>query len=71
MNSSSSPLKEKRPGRRPMAGVDVDNLVSLYVDQKMTLRQVAKKVGLSHVTVARRVTEKTGQLRSWRMPGEL
>jgi DNA-binding Lrp family transcriptional regulator len=50
--------------------VDVDRMVALYTDGRMTLRQVAKEVGVSHVTVARRITEKTGQLRSWRLPGE-
>ncbi len=56
--------------RRPRAEVDVDRIVALYTAGRMTLRQVAKVVGVSHVTVARRITEKTGQLRAWRLPGE-
>jgi len=56
--------------RRPRAEVDVDRIVALYTDGRMTLRQVARVVGVSHVTVARRINEKTGQLRGWRLPGE-
>jgi hypothetical protein len=61
----------KKPGRRrPRVSVDADRIVELYVDNKMTLREIAKEVGVSHVTVARIITEITGQLRAWRMPGE-
>ena len=56
--------------RRPRAEVDVDRMVALYTEGRMTLRQVASEVGVSHVTVARRINEKTGQLRAWRLPGE-
>jgi len=60
----------KSSGRGRRADVDVDKIVALYTDGRMTLRQVAKVVGVSHVTVARRLYEKTGQLRTWRLPGE-
>jgi len=56
--------------RRPRAAVDTDRIIFLYTAGRMSLRQVAKEVGVSHVTVARRIVEKTGQLRAWRLPGE-
>lgn len=59
----------KRTGR-PRADVDVDRVLKLYLERKMTLRSIAKIVGVSHPTVARRILEELGQLRTWRMPGE-
>lgn len=55
---------------RPRVEVDIDKILTLYIDKKMSVRKVAKVVGVSHVTVARRIVEKKGQLRTWRMPGE-
>ena len=55
---------------RPRVDLDINKALRLYVDEKKSLRQVAAETGVSHVTIARRVSEKTGQLRSWRMPGE-
>lgn len=55
---------------RPRVDLDVGKMLRLYVDEKKSVRQVAAEMGVSHVTVARRIAEKTGQLRSWRMPGE-
>jgi len=55
---------------RPRTEVDIDKILTLYIDRKMSVREVAKVIGVSHVTVARRIAEKKGQLRSWRMPGE-
>ncbi len=70
IKAAAAAVAVKPAVRRPRAAVDVDRMVTLYTDGRMTLRQVAKEVGVSHVTVARRITEKTGQLRSWRLPGE-
>jgi len=50
--------------------VDLEKILNLYLNKRMSVRKVAKVVGVSHVTVARRITEETGQLRDWRMPGE-
>ncbi len=71
MKASPKRRVVKKPGsRRPRVSVDVDKIVELYVDNKMTLREISKEVGVSHVTVARIITDITGQLRAWRMPGE-
>ena len=71
LKASPSRRSAKKPGsRRPRVSVDADRIVGFYVDNKMTLREIAKEVGVSHVTVARIITEITGQLRAWRMPGE-
>ena len=61
---------KKRQGR-PRAELDIDMLLKLYLEQRMTVRQVAREVGVSHATVARRIAEQTGELRAWRMPGEI
>ncbi len=55
---------------RPRANVDVDKILKLYLEEKLSVRQVAEEMGVSHATVARRIAEEKGQLRSWRMPGE-
>lgn len=62
--------KKKKPGRKRM-DIDVDKIVKLYVDEKMSVRDVAEAVGVSHDTVARRIREAKGGLRQWRMPGEV
>jgi len=56
---------------RPRVDLDLNKVLRLYVDEKKSVRQVAAEMGVSHVTIARRIAEKTGQLRSWRMPGEI
>lgn len=68
--AAAASVAVKPVARRPRAEVDVDRIVALYTEGRMTLRQVASEVGVSHVTVARRINEKTGQLRRWRLPGE-
>ena len=55
---------------RPRVKVDTARMLKLYRDKKMSVRQVANLLGVSHVTVARRIAEETGQLRAWRLPGE-
>ncbi len=61
---------KKEPKGRPRVDVDTSRILKLYNDDKMSVRQVASVVGISHATVARRIAEKTGQLRAWRLPGE-
>ena len=68
-------IQAKNAGRnerlgRPRAKVDTARMLKLYRDKKMSVRQVAGLLGVSHVTVARRIAEETGQLRAWRLPGE-
>ncbi len=55
---------------RPRTKVDIDKILKLYLEKRFTVRQIARVVGVSHTTVARRIAEQTGQLRTWRMPGE-
>ena len=55
---------------RPRAAVDTDKILKLYIDKRLTLRQISRITGVSHTTVAKRIAEETGQLRSWRLPGE-
>ncbi len=62
-------VKYARQGR-PKVKVDTARMLRLYRDKKMSVRQVASVLGVSHVTVARRIAEETGQLRTWRLPGE-
>ena len=55
---------------RPRMQLDVEKMLDLYINQKMSVRQVALKMGASHDTVARRIIEKKGTLRKWRVPGD-
>ena len=55
---------------RPKAAVDTDKILKLYIEKRLTLRQISRIVGVSHTTVAKRIAEETGQLRAWRLPGE-
>lgn len=61
---------KRRPGR-PKVDIDVREMIRLYVDEKMSIREVADQLGVSHATVARRLIQSDVQLRGWRMPGEL
>ncbi len=56
---------------RPRIEIDIDKAVELYINKKLSVRKVAEKMGVSHDTIARRIIEKKGTLRKWRMPGEL
>lgn len=65
------PEKNSKPGKgRPKLPVDIDETLRLYHVSQMTVREVAGILGVSPNTVARRITENNGQLRSWRLPGE-
>ncbi len=55
---------------RPRKKVDVKKILQLYLVEKMSVRQVAAEVGVSHDTVVRRIRENYGPLRQWRLPGE-
>jgi len=71
---SNAPAKkidtDVRQGR-PRANVDVEKILDLYIKDRMSVRKVALEMGISHTTVARRIAEEKGHLRSWRMPGEV
>jgi DNA invertase Pin-like site-specific DNA recombinase len=70
---SNAPVKKvdnsTRTGR-PRADVDIERILSLYLEDRMSVRKVARVMGISHTTVARRIVEEKGYLRAWRMPGE-
>jgi len=55
---------------RPRMQLDVEKMLDLYINKKMSVRQVALKMGVSHDTVAKRIIEKKGTLRKWHMPGD-
>lgn len=54
---------------RPRKKVDVKRIVQLYVNENMSVRQVAKIVGVSHDTVVNRLEEEGIPLRKWMIPG--
>lgn len=55
---------------RPRKNVDVERIIYLYTKRKMSVRQVAHEVGVSHDTVVRRLEEAGIRLRRWMLPGE-
>ena len=61
--------KTVRQGRPP-ADLDVNKIIQLYTEKRLTVRQIADEMGVSHTTVARRIAENNGHLRTWRLPGE-
>lgn len=61
--------RDVRQGR-PRADLDHKKIMRLYIDKRFSVREVARAMGVSHSTVARRINEANGQLRSWRLPGE-
>ena len=69
-NAPAKKLDNSTRQGRPRADVDVEKILSLYIEERKSVRDVAREMGISHATVARRITEEKGYLRAWRMPGE-
>ncbi len=65
MNDQERQFKQQTPLQ-----FDTDELARAYVEERLTLRQVAARFGVSHTTVQRRLAAKLGALRTWRLPGE-
>lgn len=55
---------------RPRADLDHKKILKLYIDNRFSVREVARVMGVSHTTIARRIAEENGQLRAWRLPEE-
>ncbi len=61
---------KRQPEQQTPLAVDTDELVKAYVEERLSLRQVAARFGVSHTTVHKRLTARLGALRTWRLPGE-
>jgi len=61
--------RKRQPGR-PRADIDNGELLRLYVDKRLSVRDVAERLGVSHQTVARRLSEADIPAKRWRLPGE-
>jgi len=55
---------------RPRKKVDVGLIIELYTRKGLSVRKVARVVGVSHDTVARRLEEAGIKLRKWMLPEE-
>ncbi len=54
---------------RPIARLDHDVLVQMYVTSNLSTRAVAARLGVSHQTVARRLKEHQIPAKRWQVPG--
>lgn len=50
--------------------IDTEAMARAYVEERLSLRQIAARFGVSHTTVYRRLAARLGALRTWRLPGE-
>ncbi len=54
-----------------MKDIDEEDLVRAYVEERLSVRAIAKRQkNISHTTVARILRKRLGNLRAWRLPGE-
>ncbi len=61
--------QKKRKGR-PKAIIDDKLLAQLYLEQGLSVRVIGERLGVSHQTIARRLSELDIPLKKWRLPGE-
>ena len=61
--------ENKRKGR-PRVTVDDKMIAHLYLKEGLSTRDIAYKLGVSHQTIARRITEARLPTKKWRLPGE-
>ncbi len=62
---------KRGPGQQTPLQIDTDAMARAYVEERLSLRQIAALFGVSHTTVHRRLEARLGALRTWRLPGEL
>jgi DNA-directed RNA polymerase specialized sigma24 family protein len=65
LNGTKSGFQQQAP-----LELDTDELARAYVEERLSLRQVADRFGVSHSTVHKRLAARLGALRTWRLPGE-
>ncbi len=57
----------RRPGR-PRAKLDIAKLTKLYLEDDLSTRDIAGKLGVSHITINRRIKELNLPARRWEIP---
>ncbi len=63
---------KKNEGRKGRPRVQIDDRVleQLYVEKGLSVRVIGERLGVSHQTIARRLSELNIALKKWRLPGE-
>ena len=62
-------IQKKRIGR-PRAKIDDKMLAHLYLEKGLSVRSIGEQLGVSHQTIARRISEAKLPTKKWRLPGE-
>ena len=61
---------QKKSRGRPRVMIDDNLLAQLYLEKGLSVRNIGERLGVSHQTVARRLSELDIPLKRWRLPGE-
>ncbi len=67
VGQTSTPKKSRG---RPRVMIDDKLLVQLYLEEGLSVRSIGERLGVSHQTVARRLSALDIPLKRWRLPGE-
>ena len=59
--------KRHKPGR-PKVCIDDEQLQHLYLMQNLSTRDIGEKLGVSHQTIARRLSEFNIPAKRWQVP---